>query len=735
METDIDIKNLLGMIRRQAWIIATSLAVIVALAILYLYSVTPLYTATAMVIVDPAPKNLLKSDDGPSYASGEINTRVDSEVQILSSDNSILKVIKDKNLVTDPEFGVKISWLDRLRSMLNLAPSKEISGEDAVYRILDAVQRQVTVKRIGLTSVIEVSFRSEDPAKAADIANALVQSYIDLQLSSKVAGLVRTRDNFSAQVIQANANIVQNEKKFDEYLDLNLDRIEKNIGSINISAIRNEMEAAKRNSEIAKNAVSMAENSLASGNIQAVITSLNSQALSELQKQKDDLNSAIAKTAGDGDVTNLRQQLQLIDAKLTASAKIEIDKLKNSVAQQDGKAAELRGNLRSEILKSNLPPEVLADIYTMQQNSQIAQTQYQTLLQRQQELDIKAQLVEADSRIANIAITPMAPSFPNKRLILAIATLIGLAIGGFIAVLREHFVGGFISEEQASSVLGFNVAVSIPRQGATKLEGGHGLADKVALFPLSVFAESIRRLRIRVETNKHGSFTKRLGSSGRNEHEAGEKSGASTAPEKLRIQKNPCRVIMVASSEPNEGKSTVALALARTISLSGNRVLLIDCDLRKPSVHKLVGIEASPWFSNVLRNTVPMTVMNQIVNDPMTNLKIITNSREHDAVTDDLVMGSRFEDFVAIARKHFDYVVFDTPPVVPVVDALYIARHVDVVTFVVRWANTSQLIAKKSLASIVENLRPDADVVVVMNQKEETSFKSYNKYTDYYSAG
>ena len=734
METDIDIKNLLGMVRRQIWIIATSLTVVVALTILYLYSVTPLYTATALVIVDPAPKNLLKSDDGPSYVGGEINTRVDSEVQILNSDNSILKVIKDKNLIADPEFGVKVSTLDQMRAFFNLAPTPEISGEDAVYRIMDGVQSRVTVKRVGLTSVIEVSFRSKDPAKAADLANALVQSYIDLQLSSKIAGLTRTRDNFSAQVIQANANIVQNEKKFDEYLDLNLAKIEKSVGSSNISAIRNEMEAAKKNSELAKTAVQNAEVALQGGNMQVLIASLNSDALKELQKKKDDLNSAISKSVGNSDATNLRQQLQLIDAKLNASAKIEINKLKNSISEQDSKAADLRGNLRSEILKSNLPPEVLADIYTMQQNSQIAQTQYQTLLSRQQELDIKAQLVEADSRIANLAIAPMSPSFPNKRLVMTIALFLGAAIGVGIAVLREYFVGGFISEEQASAVLGYPLGVSIPRQGATKLENMLSIADKVVLLPLSVFAESMRRLRIRIETYNPQRETKARAPFDEDIVGDDDDVAQKTTFEKHLAKRKPCRVVMVASSEPNEGKSTVALALARTIALSGNRVLLIDCDLRKPSVHKMVGIEPNSWFSQVLRKKGHMSVMNQIENDPMSNLKIITNSREHDAVTDDLVMGSRFEDFISIARKHFDYVVFDTPPVVPVVDALYIARHVDIVAFVVRWAHTSQQTAKRSLSSIVENMRKDAEVVIVMNQKEEITYKNYNKYSDYYGA-
>ncbi|SMC47646.1 CpsD/CapB family tyrosine-protein kinase, partial [Rhizobium sp. RU36D] len=336
-------------------------------------------------------------------------------------------------------------------------------------------------------------------------------------------------------------------------------------------------------------------------------------------------------------------------------------------------------------------------------------TQYQTLLQRLRELDTKAQLQLADSRVVNAALVPAQPSFPNRKLMFFVSVAFALVLGGAIAVLREHFVGGFTSEEQIEPVLRAKLATVIPKQTPDANLTTYSVADLVITSPLSVFSESIRRIRVGVERLL---FEKTAQAAGQDRRE--------------------CVVVLVSSSEPNEGKSTVSLALSRTLAKSGKKTLLIDCDFRKPSINSLLGVERSSWFADLLQGTeAAQSVSKQTIADPLSDLSVIVGDRVTDMATDDLVMGERFSQIISAARRHFEYIVIDTPPVGPVVDALYLSRHADFIVFVVRWASTSQTLVRKSLTALIENAPKGTPAMVAMNQKENTRNESSYRYSGY----
>lgn len=709
MEQEIDLKSIIGLFRRQLWLMVSIVIAIVILTGGVLYTLTPKYTATNKVMVDLSNKDLLQPDERMNVSVSDANARVESEVAILRSDNIYLEVVRRENLLSDSEFGVQPGRFDWIKSYLNLNSGTAPSGEFLLGQTLSRLQSAVSVRRQGLTYIIEISVTSREPAKSARLANAIASTYIDLQLQSKISRTVSSRNIIQAQISQANNSLIESERGFDRYLSENLDRIEQESASPRIAQLRSEFERIQTERERVSGLAQVVELSLNAGDISALTANLQADAIRQLQERQQEVNAALGQVAdGSQRALNLRSELEQIQAQIVEEAGRELTKLQQEVASYDDRGDTVRTEMRTAMLNSNLPPEVLTEIYSLQQSSEIARNQYQSLLQRLQELDVQAQLQVADARIVNEASAPTSASFPNKRLILAIAAVFALGLGGAIAVLRELFIGGFTSEEQVEQVLRTPLATTIPRQTGSSNLMKIGVADMVVSAPLSVFSESIRRLRVLVERRKADLV----------KDSSDEKSGL---------------VIMVTSTEPNEGKSTTALALARTLARSGKKTLIIDCDLRKPSLSKLTGVNAAPWLSEVLRGQeLPPSVSKQALTDPLSDLSMIFGSRVSDIATDDLLMGDRFNQILRTARRHFDYIVIDTPPVGAVVDALYLARFTDMVVFVLKWASTPQTMAKKALAALKEQSGPETKHVLVLNQKEKPSGGKYSSYAAYY---
>lgn len=707
MEQYIGLKSIVGLLRRQAWAMTIVVFAFLLVTTILVYSIKPRFTATSMVIVDIGAKDLLDSSKSSVYAPGDINARVESEVEILQSDNALLKVIRDENLTSDMEFGPSYGLIDQLKEHLNLTSQRQLSQNQLEANTLQRLRAATRIARRELTYVIGISVTSQDARKAARLANEIATSYIEQQVQSKVAKITASRNVIQGQLGQANAAVVNSERNFDDYLLNNLDKIKENSSSPKVLQLNSDLDSIKQQTEALIAKIKVAESSLARGDIFAGI---QNESMRELERRKQDLAFSLNE-ANDGSsrAVNLKAELDAADKELSDQAVAEIDKLKQEMSLLTQRAEVLRQELRAVIMASNLPPEIYTDIYSLQQNAEIARNQYQNLLQRLRELDTQAQIQLADSRVVNAALVPASPSSPNRRLMFIVSLACALGFGAVTAILREHFVGGFTSEDQVEPVLRVKLATVVPMQNHDASLITHSVADLIVTSPLSIFAESIRRLRVGLERLLADKLA--LSSTG---------------------DRRECVVVVVSSSEPDEGKSTLSLALGRTLAKSGKKTLLIDCDLRKPSVSTLLGVERSSWFADLLLGTdAAQHVSKQTIADPLSDLSVIVGNRVTDMATDDLVMGERFSQFISAARRHFEYIIIDTPPVEPVVDALYIARQADLIVFVVRWASTSQQMVRKSLSALVDNARRGTPAMVALNQKTNIRSESGYKYSGF----
>lgn len=706
MEGEIDIRAIFGLLRRQLRLIIVTVVVILGLATLIVFTMTPIYSATTLVMVDTSSKNLL--DPTTDYASSSAdNARVDGEVELARSDNVLLSVIDKQKLTSDAEFGPKLGFMSRVLSFLRIRQPVLPTGQDALNQTLSQLGSMVTVQRRGLTYLISIGARSEDPAKAAQLANAMASSYIESQLSSKVDSTLKSRDVLQARIGQARDAIVASEGSFDAFINDNLNRIVKETGNQDIKNLQTQIsQLSSLRQQTAANADAV-QASLDSQDYGSLAARLADEATAQLEKERQDIvakldsNDAASPTAID-----LRQQLADINSRLTQNATTQVSSLRQQINDSQTKEGQLRQDVRSAILKSNLSADVLTQIYDLQQNAEIARRQYETLLGRSQDLEAQSALQIADSRIVSPAMIPSSPASPNTRLILILAGLAAIGIGIGLAFLYENFIGGFTTEEQAASILRAKVVSTIPRQKVTRSDQ-LSLSDNLVVNPLSVFSESIRRVRAAVDQAT------------RRKTETDEPLGT---------------VLMVTSTSPNEGKTTVALSLARSYALSGRTTLLIDCDLRKPSIHRQLGLEPSQGLIDYLSSTnAPPELMSIMSTDSLTGLTTMVGSRRSDIPTDQLLAGRSFQKLLTAARKIFDVIVLDTPPLGPVVDGMYIAPHADAVVFVVRWASTPQSDVRKAMNILQTSKADNAEILSIINQQEMSAAAYYNKYGGYYS--
>ncbi len=710
---DIDIRGLLGMLRRQARLIIITAIAVVGITALVTFSLTPIYTGSALVLVDTNQKNLLSSDfaiGGP----GTDDARVESELIIIKSKATLLKVIERLDLVSNPEFGVKLGLTDRVLAFLQIAKPTLPTGEEALQRVLSQLDGALNARRQGYTNVISLEVESESRQLAADIANAWADAYIENQVSAKIDSTIASRDILAGRLEESRQAVVEFEGALDDFINVNLGQIIGDTGRTDIADIRQRLEETSAQRTRAAARAELAETSLQQRDWAALAQTLGSSALQELERQRAELTTAI-ETAVDDRAVALRDELSRIEQQLVDAAAGELTTLRENVNIDQAREGELRQQLRTTVLSSALSPSMLADIYELQQKAELARQQYQTLLARIQDFDTQANLQIADSRVVSPALPPGGKSFPNTTLSLVLATIIGVGLGVVLAFLNEHLIGGLLTEDQTEAVLHVPVAAAIPRQRSSELtdaRDGGSVADLMVSAPLSTFAEAVRRIRVVIE---------RATGSGR----------LAGAPRPNAAPRGA--VLMVTSSTANEGKSTLALSLARTLALSKKRVLIIDSDLRKPSLAKMANLPPSNELIEMLVADPGAGDFTPLVRqDPLSNVRMIASSEPSETPTDQLIASETFAQLLEASRKAFDVVILDTPPVGPVVDALYLAPVADLILYVVRSSSTSQIEARMALGTVLKAKGEHTQVYAVLNQQERASASYKSKYEAYY---
>ncbi|CUH84337.1 GumC family protein [Thalassovita mediterranea] len=714
-EDFVDIREVFAILRRQVRLVLLTCLVVLALAFVYVSRTTPLYTATALIKIDPQETNLLDPNAAARTNASIESSRIDTEVEILKSTRLGLQTIERTQLQTTEEFGPSVGLLDKLRLAvgLDLPPAPTVS--QLTNATLLRFSNALNVRRKGLTYLVSVSVTSMSSEQAAALANTHARVYIDDQVASRVQSVATASEVLRSELTKAERRLSDSNAALRFYVSENIERLSEEANSEQLTLLKNSLNASSgRLAQFERN-VQAADAAFEKRDWATLAEQVGEQGLRALEEERQSLRSRLQTgQIEDQQKLDLEAEIARLEGELETLAASSLSGLRGELRRERQDQDGFLEDIQQALTGADLSAQTLTEIYALNQGAVISQRQYDQLVTRLRDLEAQAVVQVADSRLVAEALPPNSPSYPNKKLVLAVALTLAVGIGSALALLKEFYYGGVTSAHQLSNVISAKVAAVVPRLSFQP--GRDTLADKVIKEPMTQFAEAYRKLRASLDLGL-------------------ERQG------KLRNDRGS--VILVTSSIPAEGKSTTALALARTYALAGKRTLLIDADLRNPSINDFVDEKPTIGLLEYLQSNGAMmdeegTSNNDMnsaeqfyVLDPLSKLGIILGSRRANVPTDAPLQSTAFKGLVENARNAFDVVIIDTAPLLPVVDTQYIAPMVDGAVVCVRFGEATQVELRTTMTYLRDTLPEDAVVTSILNCFEGGQ-QNY-RYDGYYS--
>ncbi len=709
----IDLRDVVSVLRRQIKLIAVTLVVILAIAFVYLTRATPLYTATALVKIDPQETNILDPTQVSGTNSSVESTRIETEVEILKSDSLAIQTIQLLDLQSSPEFGPSLSMTEKFKAAFGFDLAATPTGTELMTGTIRSFKDALSVRRRGLTYIVAVEVTTPNPDQSALIANTHAQAYIQDQITSRSSTSMASRDVLQGQLETARLRLANSNDALRNYIEVNVIRLAEETGNIELADIGRQLQDTSAQLGQFEDQLQSARLAMSTADWSTLADQIGSDALASLERQRQTLQRRLA-DAGEGtaEAFDLAAGLANLEEQLATAGNLALSDLETQMLEAQDSRIALIDEAQNAVLESELSASTLADIYSLQQEAGIAQRQYDQLLGRIRDLETQAVLQVANSRIVSEALEPSSPSYPNKKLVLALALVAGLGFGIGLALLKEFYFGGVTSPNQLQNILPIRLGGVIPKVSSTEV--GEPLADRVVNDPMSPFSESYRKLR--------ASIDEEIGDEGKG------------------------KLILVTSSIPAEGKSTTALALARTYAAAGKTTLLIDADLRNPSINGFLGAESEIGLLEFLLERMKLSSVGSsasnngmkdapdvekfYVLDPMTNAGIILGRKKSNVPTDAPLQSKAFLELIRGAQNSFDIIIIDTAPLIPVVDTRYVAPHVDAALLCVRFGEATQSEVRGAYEQLAKATRGEAKILSVLSCSE-TSSRGY-RYDGYY---
>ena len=728
-----DLDYLISAIRRQykPWLVCVGLAV--TLGLIYLLTAVPQYTASTKVLIDSA-----QSDDKLSATIAQLTldtSAIDSQVEVIKSDNVTAQVIKILKLDQDPEFlqsgGFGLgAWLRSISQFLDLRSwfvTREIPPEeikDAKFRAISTVlSNNVDVKRVNRTYVLNVEYTSPNPTRAMQISNAFAEAYFNDQLEAKYDATRRASGWLSDRITELKDKSLVADLAVQRFKAANgLISIDgKLVGDQQMSEMTTQLSAAHSDTAKAEARLQQITDIINSGRMDGAVTeTLGSPIVNELRgKYLQAEKSAGELTAKLGpkhyQVLSLRAEMQQYEALIFSELQRVAQTYASEVAIAKSKEKSANESLATQVGQKAVSNEIMVQLRELDRESETYKNLYQSFLQRYQDAIQRQSFPVTEARIITPAAYPISPSKPNRLLTLAFAMALGMLFGIVLAALREYRDRAFRIASQVREELGLQVigmlptvklkeTVSAKSVDAAARNPRELVLDRQILrhsidAPLSAFSEILRGAKVEIDV-----------ALGRN-------TGG--------------HVIGFVSVLPNEGKTTTAKNFASLLAFLGSKILLIDGDIRNPGLTKSVARHANRGLLEVLRGDEKLE--DCLLVEAQSNLTVLPAViRKRIFQSSDLLASKEMENLLAQARKDYDYVIVDLPPVGPVIDVRAASFMYDGFIFIIEWGKTAR--------SVVANALRDDDALyekcigVIMNKVETEKFKLYNSYgaKDYY---
>ncbi|MEE1612156.1 GumC family protein [Microvirga sp. CF3016] len=661
--------KVLGAVRRQFWLVASLSILLSLLALGIVLILPPQFTATTLLAVDA-------SDGRPTEpAVTGYSLNVDGEVEVMQSMKVAQQVVKRLNLTEDPRFVDKqasstagVSGLFTKVLPAGNPPAKQAEGssqsgpvpakdaaeteDPAVVRAAVALQKITNVRRRGLTNVIALDITINDPKDAAFLANAYADTYITEQISSKLGAAGHTEAALLRRVAELGEELRRSESQIKAFALVQGAQSSDDAARTSIDRLQADIAAASREAGSQAAKLREADGLLASENYAALGKLLSSPEIVLLDEQRRALEQRVQRPGeGETDLAGSTQRLDLTRSQLRSLSSKSVDNLRRQSEASNSQASALRQELRQVVQKSDLSTDNSVQLFRLQQEAATTRQLYQDYLGRLKAAAQQRSTVTPSVYVVAEAGIPPNRSFPPRSLLLVIGCLAGLGIAVGAGYARDNYPQNikFVDElEAASRVPNVGVIPDSRRSKAKALQP----ENLIYARPLSNYSEAIRRLRVSLQlTFNQGAGFKSL---------------------------------LVTSTQRQEGRSTLALSLARDAARAGLKVVLLDCDLRNPSLHSKIGLSNDEGVSTMLLSSPAVLKMSLLQMDPQSSCFVITSGDLGSASADQPLQSPQLGRIVKELEERFDLVIIDTASIETAADALMVAQHVDGVLLVAR---------------------------------------------------
>lgn len=638
----LQLASIWGALLKHKWIIGGIVATSLLLGVAATLLMEPRYTAQTTLQIDRESSKVLDVEGLVPAEALTGNEFLDTQVGLLKSETLARRVVQSLNLAADPDF----------RSMAGLEPAdkeggRALSSQEIENELTKTLMDNTVVKQQGLSRLVRVDFTSTSPKLSARVANALAADFQTTSLERRFESSSYARQFLEERLRQVKEKLEESEKGLVAYAaqeqiinvappaaeGQNVDTASQSLTASNLSALNATMTGAQANRIRAEQRWRQAQ----TASVLSLPEALADPTVQALRQQRATLSATYQERLkiylpDFPEMQQLRAQIDETDRQLDSLGKSILQSIRSqyevALKQEQslsGEVEKLKGSF-IDLRERNIQYTIL------QREVDTNRTLYEGLLQRYKEVGVAGGLGSNNVAVVDRALAPDRPSSPKLALNLAVALLMGLGIAAGVCLLLELMDESIRTPDDVSSKLGLTLIGAIPEleKGISPLEAS---AD-----PRSAFSEAYSSARTSLQF-----------------------ATADGLPSNL----------LVTSSRPAEGKSTTSMAIARSFAHLGLRVLLIDADLRNPSVHRLLGIDNSRGLANYLTGE---SLENLTQSSDLASLSIMPcgplppNPAE-------LLAGSRLPQLLDEVTAHFDIVVMDGPPIIGLADAPILASR------------------------------------------------------------
>ncbi|MBO0614343.1 polysaccharide biosynthesis tyrosine autokinase [Thiothrix fructosivorans] len=672
-DDEIDLRQLWDTVRRHKWTIVGIALLIFIIVTIVTLMMPPQYRSTVTLKIDLENSAKVLNYDVEAQSTRPVNDKdfYQTQYELLKSRSLARRVIDQLNLypndaeaetqLAKPFFADALEQLETVMRGEEDGASRERLG---AYPVEEKFLKGMAVEPVKNSSLVKVSYSSKDPELAQRITNEIAAQYISLNLERRVDSTSYAKTFLDDQLAQAKSKLEESESKLVGYAKreqiINTDD-KRSLSSQRMEALDKAVTEAEKDRILAEGVYEQAK---LGDTAAAIAESTNIQSLKErYSKLESDYQEKLQVYKADYPLmVEISQQMGIINQQINKEIGSARDTLKAKYLAAKQQEDSLRKKLETQ--KGDLLDvrDKSIGYNTLEREVETNRNMYESLLQRIKEVGVAGNIDKNNITVIDEAVLPYNQFSPNVTLNLALGLVGGLFIGMVIAFMLEFLDDRIKTKEALEKLLSMPVLGMIPR---AKSKDEKQAALMGHLDPRSAIGEAFRSLRTSM------LFATREG-----------------AP----------KVLHVTSSMPGEGKSSICVNTATAFAQSGKRVLLIDCDLRKPSLHQKLKLDNYEGMSNFL--TYQSEAKQVIRHTDIPNVDIITAGPLSPNPAE-LLLSDRMSELLKLVPVDYDMIIIDSPPIMGLADALILSN----------WANATLLVAtfaqsrKKPLLDAYQRLR------------------------------